>query len=94
MVLPLHAASLIKLVKLSFEAFGIYPSYFRAVELFQKACDGGEAAGCSWIGEMYESGEEIKQDFQKALEWYGKACDLRDADGYKKYARLKKQLGL
>jgi len=48
------------------EGKGVKQDYFKAVELFQKACDGGDAAGCYNLGIMYMNGQGVKQDYSKA----------------------------
>lgn len=55
--------------------------YKKAVGLYKKACDGGEANGCGNLGYKYASGEGVKQDDFKAVELYKKACDGGDALG-------------
>jgi len=65
---------------------GVKQDYFKAVELFQKACDGGDAAGCYNLGIMYMNGQGVKQDYAKAKELFGKACDMKlqsGCDGYR-----------
>ena len=47
----------------------------KAAKLFQKACDGGDARGCSFLGFLYERGLGVKKDYQKASELFQKACD-------------------
>jgi len=53
----------------------------KAAELFQKACDGGEATGCHNLGFLYADGQGVKQDYQKAAELFKKACDGKVALG-------------
>ena len=55
--------------------------YQKAVELLKKACDSGEALGCSNLGVLYNKGQGVKQDYQKAVELLKKACDSGDAVG-------------
>ena len=55
--------------------------YQKAVELFKKACDSGEAKGCNNLGVLYEDGQGVKQDYQKAAQLYQKACDSGEANG-------------
>ena len=50
--------------------------YQKAAELYQKACDGGDAGGCFGLGFLYEYGQGVKQNFSTAKQYYGKACDL------------------
>jgi uncharacterized protein len=70
---------------------GVKQDKFKAVELYTKACDGGNAGGCIILGFNYESGEGVKLDKKRALALYGKACDLKGELGCKNYARLKGQ---
>jgi TPR repeat protein len=69
---------------------GIKQDYFKAVELYKKGCDGGDAAGCVGLGVMYEIGKGVRKDANKALEYYGKACDMKEQFGCVSYARLKR----
>ena len=55
--------------------------YQKAAELWQKACDGGDAEGCSNLGLLYKNGQGVKQDYQKAAQLYQKACDSGEAKG-------------
>ena len=50
--------------------------YQKAAQLYQKACDTGEAGGCSNLGVLYADGQGVKQNFPTAKQYYGKACDL------------------
>ena len=55
--------------------------YQKAAQLFQKACDGGEAKGCFYLGFLYQNGQGVRQDYQKAAQLYQKACDSGQAVG-------------
>lgn len=55
--------------------------YQKATQLYQKACNSGEALGCSNLGLLYEDGQGVNQDYQKAAQLYQKACDSGDAGG-------------
>ena len=68
---------------------GVTQDDFKAVELFQKACDGQDASGCIGLGVEYAVGHGVRQSVEDALTFYGKACDLKDANGCKFYAELK-----
>ena len=68
---------------------GIRQDSFKAVELYQKACDGGNATGCVNLGVLYRKGEGVRKDDSKALNLFGKACDLKDELGCKNFAILK-----
>ena len=70
---------------------GVRQDKFKAVELYTKACDGGNADGCTNLGVMYVNGEGVKLDKKRALALYGKACDLKNEQGCKYYATLKGQ---
>jgi TPR repeat protein len=58
--------------------------------LVQKACGLNDGGGCSNLRVYYEYGKGIRKSGIKALEYYGKACDLKSVIGCKNYARLKK----
>ncbi|WP_314991161.1 tetratricopeptide repeat protein [uncultured Campylobacter sp.] len=62
--------------------------YQKAAELYQKACDSGEAFGCTSLGFLYENGQGVKQNFSTAKQYYGKACDLGLRLGCGDYRRL------
>ena len=55
--------------------------YQKAAQLYQKACDTGEAGGCSNLGVLYADGQGVKQDYQEAAQLYQKACDEGWAGG-------------
>ena len=42
--------------------------YQKAAQLYQKACDSGEAGGCFGLGLLYQSGQGVRQDYQKAAQ--------------------------
>ena len=54
---------------------GVEKDLGKAVELYKKACDGGDMLGCTNLGFMYEKGKGVEKDFSKAVELYKKACD-------------------
>ncbi|EAK0848600.1 sel1 repeat family protein, partial [Campylobacter lari] len=58
-------------------------------ELYQKACILNNGFGCSNLGLMYALGKGVRKDTSKALEYFGKACDLKNDLGCQAYARLK-----
>ena len=47
----------------------------------KNACDAGGAVGCTRLGDMYLNGQGVKQDYFKAKESFGKACDGGNAGG-------------
>jgi len=48
--------------------------YFKAATLYQKACDGGNADGCSSLGNLYRLGNGVTQDAAKARGLLQKGC--------------------
>ena len=52
-----------------------------AVNSYQVSCDGGEAAGCRKLGDMYFSGRGVAEDRNRAAQLNQKACDEGDAEG-------------
>ena len=64
--------------------------YQKAAQLYQKACDSGEAFGCTSLGFLYENGQGVRQNYQKAAELYQKACDSGNAGGCFKLGYLYK----
>ena len=47
----------------------------RAYQLFQRACDGGNAVGCSWQAWHLQHGAGIARDQDSARPLYQRACD-------------------
>ncbi|MBM4127742.1 MAG: sel1 repeat family protein, partial [Nitrospira sp.] len=54
---------------------GVKQDSIHAVELFRKACDGGDTKGCFNLGWMYDEGNGVKQDSFEAVAFYRKGCD-------------------
>ena len=52
-----------------------------SVKSLQKACDGGDAAGCTQLGFLYLEGKGVKKDYLKAVKLYQKGCDGGNAVG-------------
>jgi len=52
-----------------------------AEALYQSACDGGDAAACSVLALMFETGEGLPRDLSRAATLYGQACELGDMEG-------------
>ena len=50
-------------------------------EKYKKACDGGDATGCTFLGFMYSNGIGVEYDTLKAVKFYTKACDGGVAGG-------------
>ncbi len=59
----------------------IKQDYFKAVELYQKACELDNGNGCANLGVMYKDGTGVEQDDFKAVEYYQKACGLDNGIG-------------
>jgi hypothetical protein len=52
----------------------------RAVEFYQKGCDGGDGWGCFLLGSAYQEGQDsgVEQDLGRAASAFQKACDLKE----------------
>lgn len=48
----------------------------RALALWVKACDGGEAPACYNLGNRYKQGRGVSKDLGRAVDLHIKACDL------------------
>ncbi len=62
------------------------------VELLDLGCPKGQFA-CEMLGKLYEQGDGIAKDLDKALLTYGKGCEMRDKGDCWDAARLAEQLG-
>ncbi|GAA7978220.1 hypothetical protein HpCS12_04130 [Helicobacter pylori] len=62
--------------------------FFKARKYFEKACDLNNGGGCSFLGDLYRSGDGVKQDSKKAAQFYSKACKL----GLQKACEILKEL--
>ena len=51
------------------------------MDLYKKACDGGEMYGCYNLGTIYANGNGVEKDFSKAAELFKKACDGGEMNG-------------
>jgi len=49
--------------------------YSKAAQLWQKACDLGDARSCNGLGLLYHNGQGVRQDYYKAAQLYQKACE-------------------
>ncbi|WP_149711749.1 tetratricopeptide repeat protein [Campylobacter concisus] len=54
----------------------------------EKACDSGNARGCSNLGFLYDEGQDVNQNFSTAKQYYSKACDLGLQLGCDNYRKL------
>lgn len=63
------------------------PNVALAVELFQRACDGGEMGACNQLGQMYTWGFDgmhstgVPRDIVRGLQFLQRACDGGDISG-------------
>ena len=67
---------------------GVAKNLNKSVELYQKACDGGNMGGCVNLGDAYYNGNGVTKDFNKAAQLYQKACDggnMRGCNVLKKF---------
>ena len=57
----------------------------KALELYKKAADMGYAGAYRHLGIIYEEGEGVEKDNEKAIEFYEQACTLGgDCNNYKR----------
>jgi TPR repeat protein len=52
-----------------------------SLEQLAQACDGGDASGCSNLGNMYYKGDGVEQNKGLAEQLFSKACDGGGASG-------------
>jgi hypothetical protein len=55
--------------------------YAQAAPLYDRACDGGDAAGCGNLGLLYANGMGVAQNYAQAAALLSKACDGGYAGG-------------
>ena len=56
--------------------------YARSLPLYLRLAVAGDGRAMEKIGECYEEGEGVAQDFTRAREWYEKAGAAGSANGY------------
>lgn len=49
----------------------------------------GYSAGCAMVGEYYYNAKGIRQDYRKAMEYFGKACDMGEQSGCDNHKMMK-----
>lgn len=76
-----------ELMKLAGKAYN-EEKYEEAFELYEKAAEQGTPKAQFFLGQLYEFGEEIKQDCKKAFEWYKKSAEQDDNDAQFKIAYM------
>lgn len=52
-----------------------------AAVLYQFACEGGFASGCTNLGYMYRDGQGVSQNYDRAIELYQQGCEGGSAGG-------------
>ncbi len=60
----------------------------RSLQLFKKACDGGDSIGCVNLAYMHEEGYATPKDPDQAVRLYQRACELKDVAGCVELAAL------
>jgi TPR repeat protein len=50
-------------------------NYSEAIRIFQKLADAGDSEGEFYLGEMYDEGKGVSQDYEEAEKWYRKSAD-------------------
>ena len=69
---------------------GVRQDTTKLEEFLKKSCDNEYAKGCYKLGRLYLDGQGgITKDQQKALEFFGKACDFKDEGSCLLYNKLK-----
>jgi hypothetical protein len=58
------------------KGIGVVKSIEQAAIHYTQAADSGSAEAAYHMGELYENGMELPQDYQQAIEWYKKATIL------------------
>ena len=61
----------------------------KAKKFLEKGCGFDNGTACLNLGWLYYYGQGARQDFAKAKELYGRACDLGLQEGCDKYKSLK-----
>lgn len=60
---------------------GVTKDINKAIQLYEKACDGGIMDGCIYSGIAYQKGEGAATDLGKAVQLYEKACNGKNMFG-------------
>lgn len=63
-------------------------NYEKALNLWQSACEKNDARACNVLALMYDNGEYVKENKNRAKEFYKKACDTGDDVGCKFYKKM------
>ena len=70
-----------ELAELYLAGRGVPKDEREALQLFTKACDGGDAWGCGELGFFYERGRVVPVDYARALALFTKSCDATSMYG-------------
>lgn len=54
----------------------------------ERQCNNGDAGSCLNLGNLYYDGDDVKQDYNKAMGFYSKACEMGYALGCKNLGDL------
>jgi TPR repeat protein len=66
--------------------------YEKSFNIFEELSEEGNVEAQEMTGYFYAKGIGTKKDFQKALHWYKKACELKSDRGCKEYEELSNEL--
>lgn len=47
----------------------------------ERQCNNGDTGSCFDLGNLYYDGDDVKQDYNKAMGFYSKACEMGHANG-------------
>ncbi|RDU51662.1 sel1 repeat family protein [Helicobacter sp. MIT 01-3238] len=70
---------------------GVRQDYYKAHELWKKACDMKYGFACNNLGVRYINGQGVRQNSSTAKQYFGKACDLGSQNGCDNYRKLNNQ---
>ena len=60
-----------------------------SLKFYEKACEGGYAASCIYLGRLYRDSHTLDRDYKKAKEMFAQACEANDYLGCKEERILK-----
>ena len=86
-----HAEGCFNLGLMYYNGKVVRQDYYKAVELYKKACDMKLGVACNNLGVLYIKGEGVRQNLSTAKQYFGKACDLGDQMGCDNYRKLNEQ---
>lgn len=55
----------------------------------ERKCNNGDARSCLVLGNLYRYEDGVMKDYNKAMEFFGKACDLGEQEGCDTYKEIK-----